>query len=63
MATNRRETGDVMRHYPVNLSRVEANGSSMGGYGSWRMSAGYPDMFAAVAHLYEHMAANMSWEA
>ena len=38
---------DVARHYPVNADMVAASGYSMGGFGTYRLLARYPDLFAA----------------
>lgn len=42
----------MKRWYPVDAERVYLTGRSMGGYGAWRLSALYPDIFAAVAPFY-----------
>jgi len=39
----------TLEHYQVDADRVYLTGLSMGGYGSWRMAADHPEMFAAVA--------------
>jgi hypothetical protein len=38
---------DVARHYPIDVSRVTVTGYSMGGFGTYRMLARWPDLFAA----------------
>jgi hypothetical protein len=38
---------DVARHYPVNAERAVVSGYSMGGYGTYRMLARWPDLFSA----------------
>ncbi len=39
----------VVEQYDVDQERVCVTGLSMGGYGSWRLAAAYPNRFAAVA--------------
>ena len=39
----------ILRKYRVDRSRIYVTGLSMGGNGSWRMAATYPDLFAAIA--------------
>jgi len=34
--------------FPIDTSRIYLTGLSMGGYGTWRMLASYPDFFAAA---------------
>jgi len=38
---------DAARHYDIDRERVYLSGMSMGGYGTWRLAALYPDQFAA----------------
>lgn len=38
---------DVARRYPVNPDRAIVSGYSMGGYGTYRLLARYPDLFSA----------------
>lgn len=38
---------DVARRYPLNPDRVTVSGYSMGGYGTYRFLARWPDLFAA----------------
>jgi hypothetical protein len=38
---------DVARHYPLDAERVTVTGYSMGGFGTYRMLARWPDLFAA----------------
>lgn len=38
---------DVARHYPVNPDRAVVSGYSMGGYGTYRLLARWPDLFSA----------------
>lgn len=40
---------DVMRNYKIDTSTVVSTGISMGGYGSYKLSAMFPDLFAAIA--------------
>ena len=35
----------------VDTSRIYLTGFSMGGYGTWRMAAAYPEVFAAIAPI------------
>jgi predicted esterase len=37
---------DVAMHYPVDPDRVYLAGMSMGGFGTWRLTQLYPDLFA-----------------
>src|SRR5205814_6046141 len=37
---------DVARHYPVDRSWVDVTGYSMGGFGTYRLLARWPDLFA-----------------
>ena len=37
---------DVARHYPLDASLVDVSGYSMGGFGTYRMLARWPDLFA-----------------
>lgn len=39
----------VLRDHRVDTDRVYLTGLSMGGYGSWKLSAAHPERFAAVA--------------
>jgi poly(3-hydroxybutyrate) depolymerase len=41
----------VLAEYPVDRERVYLTGASMGGFGSWRLAAEHPDLFAAVVPL------------
>ena len=43
-----RAIGWVKSHYPIDPDRVYICGASMGGYGTWRMAAHYPDIFAGA---------------
>jgi hypothetical protein len=38
---------DVARHYPLDPGHVTVTGYSMGGFGTYRLLARYPDLFAA----------------
>lgn len=38
----------IAKEFPVDTSRIYITGLSMGGYGTWRMLADYPDFFAAA---------------
>ena len=37
---------DVARHYPLDPDWTSISGYSMGGFGTWRLSTRYPDLFA-----------------
>jgi dienelactone hydrolase len=37
---------DVARHYAIDPDRVSVSGYSMGGYGTYKLAATYPDLFA-----------------
>jgi predicted esterase len=39
---------DVARHYDLDEDRVYLNGYSMGGYGTFKLAAQYPDLFAGA---------------
>jgi hypothetical protein len=39
----------VMKRYAIDQDRVYLTGSSMGGFGAWRLAKLYPSLFAAVA--------------
>jgi len=39
----------IEKNYAVDENRVYLTGLSMGGYGSWRLAADHPELFAAVA--------------
>ncbi len=41
----------VKKTYHVDESRIYLTGLSMGGFGSWKFAAAYPDEFAAVAPI------------
>lgn len=41
---------DLLAHYPVDLERVFSGGYSMGGYGTLRLAALYPDRFAGAVN-------------
>ncbi len=41
----------VIENYAVDEDRIYCVGASMGGYGTWKMAAMYPDRFAAIAPL------------
>jgi predicted peptidase len=46
------ELVDALCHkYPVDTNRLYLTGLSMGGFGSWRLAAKYPERFAAVAPI------------
>lgn len=40
---------DVCSNYNIDPDRIYLTGLSMGGYGTWRIAARYPDLFAAIA--------------
>ena len=42
---------DVVSRYRIDKERIYVTGSSMGGYGTWRLAAAYPDRFAAIAPI------------
>jgi hypothetical protein len=42
---------DLRRHYPVDDDRVYVSGTSMGGFGTYRLAVRYPDLFAAAVPL------------
>jgi len=42
---------EVLRHFPVDRTRVYGTGLSMGGFGIWTLAAERPTLFAAVAPI------------
>ncbi len=42
---------DLVDNLPIDESRIYLTGSSMGGFGSWRIAANHPDTFAAVVPI------------
>lgn len=42
---------DVARHYRLNPDKVAMSGVSMGGIGSFRLAARYPDLFSRIAPI------------
>jgi dienelactone hydrolase len=40
---------DVQRHYPVDRERISVTGYSMGGYGTYRLTTLFPELFSAAA--------------
>ena len=40
---------DVVSRYRIDKSRIYLTGLSMGGFASWKLAAGYPSRFAAIA--------------
>ncbi|MDP6636266.1 MAG: prolyl oligopeptidase family serine peptidase [Phycisphaerae bacterium] len=38
----------TVKEFPIDTTRIYLTGLSMGGYGTWRMLADYPDFFAAA---------------
>jgi hypothetical protein len=38
----------MLEHYPIDPDRVYIRGGSMGGMGTWKIAAQYPDLFAAA---------------
>lgn len=41
----------ALKTYRVDSDRVYVTGISMGGYGTWRLAAAYPDRFAAIVPI------------
>ncbi|HID54914.1 TPA: phospholipase [Candidatus Poribacteria bacterium] len=41
----------IVESYPVDTDRVYLTGLSMGGFGTWRLAASYPERFAAIAPI------------
>ena len=46
-ATTFEAWADTARHYPINADKAAASGYSMGGFGTYRLLARYPDLFAS----------------
>jgi len=42
---------DLIENLPIDENRIYLTGSSMGGFGSWRISANHPETFAAVVPI------------
>ncbi len=42
---------DLVENLPIDETRVYLTGSSMGGFGSWRITANHPETFAAVVPI------------
>lgn len=42
---------DVVSRYRIDKERIYVTGLSMGGFGTWRLAAAYPDRFAAIAPI------------
>jgi len=42
---------DIILRYRIDKERIYVTGSSMGGYGTWRLAAVYPNRFAAIAPI------------
>ena len=42
---------DIVSQYRVDAQRIYVTGLSMGGFGTWRLAALYPDRFAAIAPI------------
>lgn len=40
---------DIIARLPIDTTRVYLTGLSMGGYGTWKFAAAYPERFAAIA--------------
>jgi len=40
---------EVVARYRIDEDRIYVTGLSMGGFGTWRLAAAYPDRFAAIA--------------
>ncbi len=45
-ATTFEAWADAARHYPINADKAAASGYSMGGFGTYRLLARWPDLFA-----------------
>ena len=41
----------ITKSFPVDTTRIYLTGLSMGGYGTWKMAAENPDLFAAVSPI------------
>ncbi len=41
----------IVSDYRIDADRIYVTGLSMGGYGTWRLAAAYPDRFAAIAPI------------
>ncbi len=54
---------DVAHRYLLNPRQVALTGMSMGGYGTFRLAAMFPDLFAAIAPVIPCPSAGVSWAA
>lgn len=53
--------GDVLDRYPVDRDRLAIGGQSMGGYGTWKLSAQWPDLFGRAAVAVPCPSAEVLW--
>lgn len=42
---------EIVSHYRIDPDRIYVTGLSMGGFGTWRLAAQFPDRFAAIAPI------------
>ena len=52
---------DVARHQPLDPAATSIVGSSMGGYGAFKLAAAYPDLFARAAGVVPCPGAGIEW--
>jgi pimeloyl-ACP methyl ester carboxylesterase len=52
---------DVARRYPLDPDLTSIVGSSMGGYGAFKLAAAYPDLFARVGGIAPCPGAGIEW--
>lgn len=53
--------GDVLRRYPIDRDRMAITGTSGGGYGTWKLSAQWPDLFGRAAAEVPCPSAETNW--
>lgn len=52
---------DVLRRYPVARERITIGGTSMGGYGAYKLAATFPGVFGAAALIVPCTSADVLW--
>lgn len=52
---------DVLRRYPVARDRIAIAGTSMGGYGAYKLAATFPSLFSALGVLVPCTSADVLW--
>ena len=52
---------DVLRRYPVARDRITLGGTSMGGYGAFRLGSTFPSLFAGLAPIVPCASVDIAW--